>query len=266
MGVRKVFCRWFMSPHHNFCLHLPDYILVLSNLALWDMHWGCLHPEQKRRGTCVPELFLGCGELLVFRDFFCIPSSLIVHMCEAGARATWASRWTSSLSGWFRFFSCDSTPHSWTRATSWTCSALAITSLGTPSGCGRSWCAPRWDFTARSYSWGWSQSCKITSKQLQNLIQSTVLGLHVGRCPRWILWAEYIYQFLLANGAQVLQHPIHIKMRTPLSWLHYNGAGLSYWVSGGLLAGGRVALSITPYMNWAGYCRQRNYYSKFTLL
>jgi hypothetical protein len=33
-----------------------------------------------------------------------------------------------------------------------------------------------------------------------------------------------------------------------------------YW------AGGRAALSITPYMNWAGYCRQRNYCSKFILL
>jgi hypothetical protein len=45
--------------------------------------------------------------------------------------------------------------------------------------------------------------------------------------------------------------------------------GLSYRASGGLLAGepgGRAALSITPYMNRAGYCRQRNYYSKFTLL
>jgi hypothetical protein len=31
-------------------------------------------------------------------------------------------------------------------------------------------------------------------------------------------------------------------------------------------AGERAALSITPYMNWAGYCRQRNYCSKFTLL
>jgi hypothetical protein len=44
---------------------------------------------------------------------------------------------------------------------------------------------------------------------------------------------------------------------------------LSYWASGGLLAGkpgGRAALSITPYMNRAGYCRQRNYCSKFTLL
>jgi hypothetical protein len=31
-------------------------------------------------------------------------------------------------------------------------------------------------------------------------------------------------------------------------------------------AGGRAALSITPYMNRAGHCRQRNYCSKFTLL
>jgi hypothetical protein len=31
-------------------------------------------------------------------------------------------------------------------------------------------------------------------------------------------------------------------------------------------AGGQAALSITPYMNRAGYCRQRNYCSKFTLL
>jgi hypothetical protein len=30
--------------------------------------------------------------------------------------------------------------------------------------------------------------------------------------------------------------------------------------------GGRAALSITPYMNRAGYCRQRNYCSKFILL
>jgi hypothetical protein len=30
--------------------------------------------------------------------------------------------------------------------------------------------------------------------------------------------------------------------------------------------GGRAALSIMPYMNRAGYCRQRNYCSKFTLL
>jgi hypothetical protein len=30
--------------------------------------------------------------------------------------------------------------------------------------------------------------------------------------------------------------------------------------------GGRAALSITPYMNRVGYCRQRNYCSKFTLL
>jgi hypothetical protein len=29
---------------------------------------------------------------------------------------------------------------------------------------------------------------------------------------------------------------------------------------------GRAVLSITPYMNRAGYCRKRNYYSKFTLL
>jgi hypothetical protein len=46
-------------------------------------------------------------------------------------------------------------------------------------------------------------------------------------------------------------------------------SGLSYQVSGGLLVGdpGRqAALSITSYMNRAGYCRQRNYYSKFTLL
>jgi hypothetical protein len=50
-------------------------------------------------------------------------------------------------------------------------------------------------------------------------------------------------------------------------------AGLSYRASGGLLAGipggqvgRRAALSITPYMNQAGYCRQRNYCSKFTLL
>jgi hypothetical protein len=50
---------------------------------------------------------------------------------------------------------------------------------------------------------------------------------------------------------------------------HKSGPGLSYPAFGGLLAGepgGRAALSITPYMNQAGYCRQRNYCSKFTLL
>jgi hypothetical protein len=34
----------------------------------------------------------------------------------------------------------------------------------------------------------------------------------------------------------------------------------AYW------AGGQAALSIMPYMNWAGYYKQRNYCSKFTLL
>jgi hypothetical protein len=43
-------------------------------------------------------------------------------------------------------------------------------------------------------------------------------------------------------------------------------AGLSYQAPGGLLAGGRAALSITLYMNGVGYCRQRNYCSKFSLL
>ena len=76
----------------NFYLHLPNYILVLSNLALRDMYGKCLHSEQKRRRSCVPEFFLGCGELLVFRDFLCFPSSLIVHMCEAGVQDTGASR------------------------------------------------------------------------------------------------------------------------------------------------------------------------------
>jgi transposase InsO family protein len=51
-----------------------------------------------------------------------------------------------------------------------------------------------------------------------------------------------------------------------ISWNQgcHTGRPKAFWRAN--RAGRRAALSITPYMNRAGYCRQRNYCSKFTLL
>jgi hypothetical protein len=56
---------------------------------------------------------------------------------------------------------------------------------------------------------------------------------------------------------------IQIKGSGPGQGCH-TGRPKAFWRAN--RAGGRAALSITPYMNRAGYCRQRNYCSKFTLL
>jgi hypothetical protein len=45
---------------------------------------------------------------------------------------------------------------------------------------------------------------------------------------------------------------------------YHTGRPEAFWRA--YRAGGRAVLSIMPYMNRAGYYRQRNYCSKFTLL
>jgi hypothetical protein len=56
---------------------------------------------------------------------------------------------------------------------------------------------------------------------------------------------------------------LNLELGTLIQGCH-TGRPKAFWRAN--RAGGRAALSIMPYMNQAGYLRQRNYCSKFTLL
>jgi hypothetical protein len=130
---------------YKFCFKLADYVLVPSRYVLRNVHRIRLLPEDEQRGTCVLELFLGCGKLLIVRDVLSIAVTLDVNISQAWLEATNTGRWPSSLLGWLKLFRRHAIPNPWIHPRGWMGSTLPIACLRSFSWCCDKWCVYQWE-------------------------------------------------------------------------------------------------------------------------